>query len=186
MGGDDEPRSRSALRDAGTSPAAIRHHYDLSDDFFGIWLGPDLVYSCALVGTPRTATLHVAQQRKLDYFANRLAVGGGRLLDVGCGWGALLERCVREHGAAGGVGLTLSPAQQAFAERRERARRQLPASRAGSTTSRTSRTTRSRRSSPPSTSPQTHSTPTRKSTSTARSSTAPPRGCDRAAGSGCS
>jgi cyclopropane-fatty-acyl-phospholipid synthase len=100
----------------GTSPRAIRHHYDLSDDFFRIWLGPDLVYSCGWweAGDGRD-TLARAQQRKLDFFADRLGVRGGRVLDVGCGWGALLDRFVRVHGAASGTGLTLSPSQAGFA-----------------------------------------------------------------------
>src|SRR5262252_6796600 len=103
----------------GTSPRAIRHHYDLSDDFFRIWLGPDMVYSCGWweAGYDRDS-LAQAQHRKLDFFASRLGVRGGRVLDVGCGWGALLDRFVRVHGAASGVGLTLSPGQAGFAARR--------------------------------------------------------------------
>jgi cyclopropane-fatty-acyl-phospholipid synthase len=103
----------------GTSPRAIRHHYDLSDDFFRIWLGPDMVYSCGWwdAGDGRDS-LTRAQQRKLDFFADRLEVRGGRVLDVGCGWGALLDRFVRVHGAASGTGLTLSPSQADFAGRR--------------------------------------------------------------------
>jgi cyclopropane-fatty-acyl-phospholipid synthase len=104
----------------GTSPRAIMHHYDLSDDFFRLWLGPDMVYSCALWqdgGEPDT--LDRAQARKLDFFADRLGVRGGHVLDIGCGWGALLDRFVRVHGAASGVGLTLSPGQAGFAARRD-------------------------------------------------------------------
>jgi cyclopropane-fatty-acyl-phospholipid synthase len=107
------------LATMGTSPRAIRHHYDLSDDFFQIWLGPDMVYSCGWweAGDGRD-TLAQAQHRKLDFFADRLGVRGGRVLDVGCGWGALLDRFVRVHGAASGTGLTLSPSQAGFAARR--------------------------------------------------------------------
>ena len=107
------------LATMGTSPRAIRHHYDLSDDFFRIWLGPDMVYSCGWweAGDGRD-TLAQAQHRKLDFFADRLGVRGGRVLDVGCGWGALLDRFVRVHGAASGTGLTLSPSQAGFAARR--------------------------------------------------------------------
>jgi cyclopropane-fatty-acyl-phospholipid synthase len=103
----------------GTSPPAIMHHYDLSDDFFRIWLGPQMVYSCGWwEGEVGDDCLDRAQMRKLDFFADRLAVRGGRVLDVGCGWGALLERFVRVHGAVSGVGLTLSPGQVDFAARR--------------------------------------------------------------------
>ena len=107
------------LATMGTSPRAIRHHYDLSDDFFRIWLGPDMVYSCGWweAGDGRDS-LASAQHRKLDFFADRLGVRGARVLDVGCGWGALLDRFVRVHGAASGTGLTLSPGQAGFAARR--------------------------------------------------------------------
>jgi cyclopropane-fatty-acyl-phospholipid synthase len=105
-----------ALRAAGTSPAAIRRHYDLSDDFFALWLGGDLTYSCARWDDADTQdSLERAQQRKLDHFASRLHVAGADVLDVGCGWGGLLDRFTRVHGARSGVGLTLSPAQQVFA-----------------------------------------------------------------------
>ena len=108
-----------ALREAGTSPAAIAHHYDLSDDFFALWLGDDLVYSCALWNQDDPGErLETAQQRKLDFFASELGVRGKRVLDIGCGWGALLDRFATSHGLASGVGLTLSQAQAAFAKAR--------------------------------------------------------------------
>jgi len=108
--------SSGRLAQMGTSPRAIRHHYDLSDDFFRIWLGPDMVYSCGWweAGEGHDS-LAWAQHRKLDFFADRLKVRGSRVLDVGCGWGALLDRFVRVHGAASGTGLTLSPGQAGFA-----------------------------------------------------------------------
>jgi cyclopropane-fatty-acyl-phospholipid synthase len=114
------PADAARLRAAGSSPAAIRQHYDLSDDFFRLWLGDDLVYSCAEWddADPRD-TLERAQQRKLDRFAGALGVPGARVLDVGCGWGALLDRFVRRHGAAGGVGIALSPAQVTRARARQ-------------------------------------------------------------------
>lgn len=109
----------AALRAAGTSPTAIAHHYDLSDDFFALWLGDDLVYSCALWDADEpNEDLATAQRRKLDFYAQAVDLRGGRLLDIGCGWGALLDRAVAAHGLAGGVGLTLSAAQAAFARRR--------------------------------------------------------------------
>ena len=111
--------SSARLAAMGTSPRAIMHHYDLSDDFFRIWLGPEMVYSCgwwdAADGPDALAR---AQARKLDFFADRLGVAGGRVLDVGCGWGALLDRFARVHGMASGAGLTLSPAQADYAARR--------------------------------------------------------------------
>jgi cyclopropane-fatty-acyl-phospholipid synthase len=97
------------VRRVGTSPAAIARHYDLSDDFFRCWLGDELVYSCALWSPgERRDTLDAAQRRKIDWFAERLEVHGADVLDVGCGWGALLDRMRSEHGIRSGVGLTLS------------------------------------------------------------------------------
>ena len=111
--------SSARLAAMGTSPRAIMHHYDLSDDFFRIWLGPEMVYSCGWWdAADGPDSLARAQRRKLDYFADRLGVAGGRVLDVGCGWGALLDRFARVHGLASGVGLTLSPAQADYAARR--------------------------------------------------------------------
>jgi len=111
--------SPGRLAAMGTSPRAIRHHYDLSDDFFRIWLGPDMVYSCGWweAGDGRDS-LAQAQHRKLDFFADRLGVHGGRVLDIGCGWGALLDRFARVHGTESGTGLTLSRSQADFAARR--------------------------------------------------------------------
>ena len=103
----------------GASPAAIRRHYDVSDEYFRLWLGDDLVYSCAWwEPDEQPDELARAQRRKVDFFADRLQVEGGRVLDVGCGWGAMLDRFVRVHGATAGVGITLSPAQASFASRR--------------------------------------------------------------------
>ena len=107
------------LKAMGTSPAAIAEHYDLSDDFFETWLGSDLVYSCALWDDDPADSLRVAQERKLDYFAAAIGAPGARVLDIGCGWGALLDRFVRHHSATGGVGLTLSPAQLQRARARQ-------------------------------------------------------------------
>ena len=111
--------SSGRLAAMGTSSPAIMRHYDLSDDFFRLWLGPDMVYSCGWWETGHNRdSLVQAQQRKIDFFAGRLGVRGGRVLDVGCGWGALLDRFVRVHGAVSGVGLTLSPSQADHAARR--------------------------------------------------------------------
>ena len=109
-----------ALRAAGTSPAAIAQHYDLPHDFFALWLGDERVYSCALWsdGEDPSRDLAAAQRRKLDSFARELGVAGARVLDIGCGWGALLDRFVGAHSAAGGVGLTLSAAQADYARGR--------------------------------------------------------------------
>jgi cyclopropane-fatty-acyl-phospholipid synthase len=109
----------ASLRASGTSPSAIAHHYDVSDEFFALWLGEDMVYSCALWDGENPAdSLADAQRRKLDFFATALDVRGRRVLDIGCGWGALLHRFAAAHDLKAGIGLTLSGAQTAYARRR--------------------------------------------------------------------
>jgi len=95
----------------GASAAAIRSHYDLGNEFYALWLDPELVYSCALWDGPDD-TLAAAQLRKLDHLVTGArAAGAARVLDVGCGWGGMLRRLTGRHGVRHGVGLTLSPAQ---------------------------------------------------------------------------
>ncbi|MGW7824451.1 class I SAM-dependent methyltransferase [Streptomyces puniciscabiei] len=102
------------IRNAGATAAALRHHYDLPDRFFELWLGPTLTYSCAL--WEDGDSLETAQQRKIDYLiAQSRAAGRTRVLDVGCGWGSVLRRLVEHHGVQHAVGLTPSPAQVARA-----------------------------------------------------------------------
>lgn len=94
----------------GASAAAIRHHYDVGNDFYRLWLDPSMTYSCAL--WEEGDTLESAQVRKLDFHAAQArAAGAARVLDVGCGWGSGLRRLVEHHGVGRAVGLTLSAAQ---------------------------------------------------------------------------
>jgi cyclopropane-fatty-acyl-phospholipid synthase len=97
----------------GASQGAIEAHYDLGNDFFRLWLDPNLVYSCALFeGDDDLAS---AQIRKLDHHINAAdAAGKSNVLDIGCGWGALLHRLVTQWGVKRAVGLTLSPSQAAL------------------------------------------------------------------------
>jgi cyclopropane-fatty-acyl-phospholipid synthase len=94
----------------GASAAAIQAHYDISNDFYALWLDPTMAYSCAL--WEAGDTLEQAQRRKLDFHLMQAqATGKSNLLDVGCGWGSLLHRAVTEHNVRNAVGLTLSQAQ---------------------------------------------------------------------------
>lgn len=94
----------------GATAGAIAHHYDVSNEFFGLWLDESRTYTCAL--WEAGDTLERAQQRKLDHLlSNAKASTAERLLDVGCGWGSALRRAVYGYGVRQAVGLTLSPAQ---------------------------------------------------------------------------
>jgi len=93
----------------GATATAIRHHYDIGNDFYGLWLDERLVYSCAL--WEDHDDLEQAQVRKLDWMLDGAqARGTANLLDIGCGWGALMGRAL-EGGVEHTVGLTLSDEQ---------------------------------------------------------------------------
>jgi cyclopropane-fatty-acyl-phospholipid synthase len=111
---DQEPQASNPSDGApGASREAIRAHYDAGEDFFALWLGPELVYSAALFQDGDD--LATAQMRKLDHhIAAAHAAGAARVLDVGCGWGAMLRRLVRHAGVGQAVGLTLSASQAAW------------------------------------------------------------------------
>ncbi|WP_018331321.1 SAM-dependent methyltransferase [Actinomycetospora chiangmaiensis] len=93
-----------------STAAAVRHHYDVGNDFYRLWLDPGLTYSCALPEGPDDG-LAAAQARKVALHLD--AVGPcPRLLDVGCGWGGMLDAAVR-RGTTTAVGLTLAQEQAA-------------------------------------------------------------------------
>ncbi|HVA40806.1 MAG TPA: class I SAM-dependent methyltransferase, partial [Candidatus Binataceae bacterium] len=86
---------------------AVQFHYDLSNDFYSLWLDPALVYSCAYFETPEV-DLESAQQAKLEHICRKLLLSPGeRFLDVGCGWGALVIYAARHFGVRA-HGITLS------------------------------------------------------------------------------
>lgn len=96
--------------EGGASPEAIQAHYDVSNDFYALWLDSTMAYSCAL--WEAGDTLKQAQLRKLDFHLTQAqATNKSNLLDVGCGWGALLDRAVTHYNVKNVVGLTLSQAQ---------------------------------------------------------------------------
>lgn len=103
--------------DRAKDAQAIKHHYDVSNDFYRLWLDPDLVYSCAYFPSA-TETLEQAQVAKLDHILTKLMLQPGeRLLDIGCGWGALAIRAAQKFGAHV-VGVTLSNNQCELARER--------------------------------------------------------------------
>ncbi|WP_424210653.1 class I SAM-dependent methyltransferase [Streptomyces sp. BI20] len=116
-------RQRGALHSTARDRAAIRHHYDLSNAFYELLLDESMAYSCAWWTRPAGPGygLAEAQRDKLELICRKLGLGpGARLLDLGCGWGALAVYAAREHGVRV-TAVTLSREQAAYV--RERARR---------------------------------------------------------------
>jgi cyclopropane-fatty-acyl-phospholipid synthase len=94
----------------------VQHHYDLSDDFYRLFLDPTQTYSCAYFERD-DMTLEQAQIAKIDLALGKLAMQPGMtLLDIGCGWGATLMRAVEKYDV-NVIGLTLSKNQQSHVEK---------------------------------------------------------------------
>lgn len=97
--------------------ASIAFHYDVSNAFYALWLDEAMVYSCAYFESPEI-DLAQAQQAKLDHICRKLLLKPGeQLLDIGCGWGALLIHAARHYGVHA-HGVTLSRHQLAMARER--------------------------------------------------------------------
>jgi cyclopropane-fatty-acyl-phospholipid synthase len=105
--------SHSKRRDA----QAVRHHYDVSNDFFALFLDDSMTYSCALFEQD-TETLEDAQHAKLELICQKLELEAGqRVLDIGCGWGSFAIHAAREHDVSV-LGITLSEPQAQLASKR--------------------------------------------------------------------
>jgi len=106
-------RRHSKARDA----AAIAHHYDVSNDFYRIVLGPTMTYSCGVWAAPDVG-LDAAQAAKYELICRKLDLKPGmRLLDVGCGWGGMAMHAAQHHGVRA-VGVTVSRRQSELAAKR--------------------------------------------------------------------
>jgi cyclopropane-fatty-acyl-phospholipid synthase len=98
---------------------AIIYHYDLSNEFYSLWLDPRMVYSCGYFRQPDD-TLDAAQEQKLDHICRKLRLQPGmKLLDIGCGWGGLILHAAQKYGVQA-LGVTLSQAQFDLATERIR------------------------------------------------------------------
>jgi len=114
-----QPRARDNSLE--TSREHIQHHYDLGNEFYALWLDERMVYTCAYYPTPQ-ASLEQAQVAKLEHVSRKLELAPGmRVVEAGCGWGALALHMAREHGVRVRA-FNISPSQIAFA--REQARRE--------------------------------------------------------------
>ena len=98
---------------------AIEYHYDVSNEFYSLWLDPRMVYSCAYFRTG-DEDLETAQVQKLDHVCRKLMLAPGQtLLDIGCGWGAMAIHAAKHYGVKA-VGVTLSTNQYELARERVR------------------------------------------------------------------
>jgi cyclopropane-fatty-acyl-phospholipid synthase len=108
---DGDP-SRMAPARGGTE-AAIQYHYDVSNAFYALWLDETMTYSCGLWRDDDDPDdLLAAQKRKIDYHLDSAGISRARhVLDIGCGWGSVLERALTHAQVETATGLTLSEAQ---------------------------------------------------------------------------
>jgi cyclopropane-fatty-acyl-phospholipid synthase len=118
----EEVRLRGRRHSRGRDAAAVSHHYDVGNDFYRLVLGESMTYSCARF-INGSDTLEEAQAAKHELVCRKLALDehpGMRLLDVGCGWGAMALHAARRCGASV-VGITISREQADLARQRVRA-----------------------------------------------------------------
>lgn len=111
------PRVGGRLHSLRRDREAVSYHYDTGNDFYSLFLGGTMTYSCAYFLDP-TESLDTAQHRKLDLICRKLELSPGmRFLDVGCGWGSLLIHAASNYGVTA-TGVTLSGEQAEHARRR--------------------------------------------------------------------
>jgi cyclopropane-fatty-acyl-phospholipid synthase len=112
-----ELRLRGKLHTPARDRRAVRHHYDVGNEFFALFLDESLTYSCA-VFSRGASTLEEAQETKLELVCTKLALQeGDRVLDVGCGWGSFAMHAASRHGARV-LGITLAERQAELARAR--------------------------------------------------------------------
>ena len=105
--------TRNSLRQSRRN---IHRHYDLGNDFYRLWLDPSMSYSSAIFDNDQQS-LEDAQYNKYDHILRRLERSSGRLLEIGCGWGAFAERALKKHDFDI-KGITISKEQHLYASHR--------------------------------------------------------------------
>ncbi|HEY4827296.1 MAG TPA: cyclopropane-fatty-acyl-phospholipid synthase family protein [Solirubrobacteraceae bacterium] len=114
-----ELRLRGQRHTIARDRAAVRHHYDVGNDFFALFLDRSMTYSCAYF-SGGARTLEEAQEAKLELVCRKLDLREGeRILDVGCGWGSFVIHAATRHGVRA-LGVTLSEEQARLATQRAR------------------------------------------------------------------
>src|SRR5204863_1057854 len=114
---DAELRPRGRRHSIARDRRAVRHHYDVSNEYFQLFLGESMTYSCAIFSRG-AKTLEEAQETKLELVCTKLGLQPGeRVLDVGCGWGSFAIHAAKNHGARV-LGVTLSEPQAQLARTR--------------------------------------------------------------------
>ncbi|MCY1166730.1 Ubiquinone biosynthesis O-methyltransferase [compost metagenome] len=119
LASDHSPAHGRSVKDHSKSEnrTSISFHYDVSNEFYRLWLDKERVYSCAYFTSP-DESLDEAQRNKLEHICRKLRLRPGeRLLDIGCGWGALICWAARHHGVHA-HGITLSRQQFDYAQQR--------------------------------------------------------------------
>jgi cyclopropane-fatty-acyl-phospholipid synthase len=115
------PRLSGRIHNRDRDRVAVRHHYDLNNEFFALWLDERMVYTCSYFPTGRES-LEESQERKLELICRKLRLQPGeRFLDLGCGYGGLLIYAVERFGVQG-LGITLSEQHGLLARERIRAK----------------------------------------------------------------
>ena len=116
---DSELRPAGAPHSKRRDADAVKHHYDVSNDFFELFLDDSMTYSCALF--EGSSNIEEAQANKLDVICRKLSLEPGEsFLDIGCGWGSLAMHAAREYGVEA-TGITISDAQGELAQEQVRA-----------------------------------------------------------------
>jgi cyclopropane-fatty-acyl-phospholipid synthase len=113
----EEARLHGRRHSVARDRAAISHHYDVSNDFYRLFLGPSLTYSCAVFSSESTS-LEDAQASKYELVSRKLDLQPDmRLLDVGCGWAGMVMHAAQHHGV-NAVGVTVSSRQVELGSKR--------------------------------------------------------------------